>query len=1379
MLKSFTSPLLWRSLSWLTRLVIVATTAFALLIALAIIALRYFLLPDVEQFHDMITASVASAIGNTVSIGKIEGDWQGLQPHLNFTDVRILDKERQPALVFPSISSTVSWMSLFSAELRLASLEISRPELLIRRDTRGKIYIGNLLLSKQGDEKNMSDWLLHQSRMVVRDALVVWVDERRASPPLVLQQVNLRIENFFSHHLFALRAVPPLELATPLDVRGDLHGASFDDISDWNGQLFTQLDHTDLKAWRSWLDLPGEFRRGRGAMRGWLGIKDGKVAEFTADLDLRDVAIKLSEDLPEMDMIELRGRVGWNEVPDGFEISTRRFAMRLQDGIELRPTDFFFRTQTAGDRQAAGGEVRANQLQLETIASFARYIRLGDGLRTKLKAYAPRGKISNLEVKWQGAAEMPDSYKIKARLENIALLQVGEMPGFSGLTMDVDGNREIGRLSINSRQLKVDAPGVMRETLSFATLTGQAGWERKRGELTINVSNIAVANKDMAGNLYGSYQTKAGTKGVLDLTGKLTRGDIRSAARYTPLIALHREGNDWLNGALLAGHTEDFRIRIKGNLSDFPQDGTKNVILKIGAHARDAVVEIGKDWPRIENITGEFQINGNKLEVKSSSANIMGARLQNVSVTMPDMLSPSLPLEVRGEADAPSNEFLKFIQQSPVRGYIDGFTDGISASGNSHLILFSRIPLLGSNPVKVAGNIRMQDNDIELGEDVPLLRNTRGVLSFTESGMQAKGVTADILGGPASINIQTVEGGAVQATLQGRSDIDALRKREPHPVLDYLHGSTEWEADIKVLKKSAQVILKSELRGISSSLPQPFTKQDYEVIPVRIEKSGVSDGRDVITMKLGKLLNARLVRHEENGSMVIKQGIIDLGERSPGKNVRPESIRGRGGVWLQGRLPLVSIQGWERLAGDSGKAMPALPIAGASLHIDKLEGYGLNVSDLRVNAARHGEAMDVQLSSSMLSGEVGWLPHGFEKKGKLTARLLTLTLFADIAQPSISSKQEESAPSAKDNKSDRKPPRDGVAEQSDETTSQSTSPSKNAGQVAGYGAGGAAGQLLPQSAGFAGNVSQLHPKNLPAIELAIEDLQVKGKQVGRFELVGHPDGKDWRMRRLHITNPDGSLMGDGIWYGVSPSIGSSSFSPAFGKDETILPQGGPDSNTMQSQVSLQLDISDAGKMLARYGYPNTVKGGSGKLVSNLTWTGSPEEFNYASLNGTLKLDTGKGRFIKMKPGVGKLLSVLSLQALPKHITLDFNDVFSEGFQFDNINGNATIKNGLIDTQDFHIDGSSAKVTLKGSVDLNTETQDLRVKVLPTLGDSVSLIGAFVISPAVGIGSLIANKILGNPLDKMVSFEYNVRGTWSDPEVVKVVRVQPQQNNTSE
>ena len=1312
----FPIRLLWLSLSLLTRLVVVVTAIMAMMFALAIIALRYYLLPDIELYHDKITTSLSRAIGNTVTVGRIEGDWLGLQPRLKLTDVRILDDQQQPALVLPGVNGCVSWMSLFTAELRLVSLEVFRPELLIRRDVDGEFFLGDLALDKHGEENDMSDWLLHQSKMVVHDAFIVWLDERRAAPPLILQKVNLRIENFFNRHRFALRALPPENLATPLDVRGNFMGDSFDNFGTWRGQIFTQLDYTDVIAWRPWLDLPDEFSNGRGALRGWFGFEKGTLVRITTDLELRDVVTKLAEDVPAMKVLELRGRAGWQNISDDFEISASKLGVRLTNGIVLPPTDFYFRNQTAGDGHPVGGEIRANELQLEVLAALVKYLPLQAEFKAKLEAYAPSGKVSNLAAEWQGQIEKPKGYKIKGNFDNLGLHQVGKMPGFSGLTLDVVGNEARGRLNIISRQLKVDAPGIMREPLLFDTLTGQGGWQHKAGELLIKVDNVAVSNKDLAGNLYGSYQTLAGTRGVLDLTAKLTRGDIRRAARYTPLVALHQAGNDWLNGALLAGHTEDFRIRIKGNLSDFPLDGTKDARFNIGGHAQDAVLEFDKKWPRIENITGEFMIRGNRLEVKSPSANILGAHLRDVNVTIPNMMSADLPLVIRGEADAPSDEFLKFVQQSPVRGYIDGFTDGISASGNSQLALYARIPLLGAKKVEVSGNIRMRDNDIDLAKGIPRLRNTSGVLSFTESGMQVNNVSAQILGGPASINMKTIEGGAVHTTLKGHFDLDVLRSMSTSPLLDYLSGGADWDADITVAKKSAQMLVQSDLKGVSSSLPQPFTKPVDEVMNLRLEENSDGNDQDTIAVHLGNLLNAQLIRHKEKGEMVIKYGSINLGDTDKVQRTRLKQpvTKSKKGVRLTGSLPVFSIQGWEGLTGSSNQAVPALPINYVNLDVDRLIGYGLDVDSLSIEAVEQGEGMVARLSSANSMGKIEWQPHGYENVAKLSVRLSSVQL------------------------------------------------------------GKTQGQDSQQSKGLVRRVSQkkvgkLRPGSFPAFEFAIEDLKVKDQHIGRIELVGHPDGDDWRMRRLRITNPDGSLMGDGVW-SVAPVVGGSDVIPDF----VSTASGGIGSDGTHCQVNLQLQISDAGKILERSGYPGTVNKGSGKLISELKWSGAPNKFNNTSLNGTLNLDTGKGRFLKMNPGAGKLLSVLSLQDLPKHVALGFTDVFSEGFEFDNINGNAAIRNGVVNTDDFKIYGSSAKATIKGYVDLNKETQDLKVKILPTLGSSVSLIGAFAISPVVGIGSLIVNKVLGDPLDKLVSFEYNVSGTWSEPSVIKVGSKQPQQ-----
>jgi uncharacterized protein YhdP len=265
----------------------------------------------------------------------------------------------------------------------------------------------------------------------------------------------------------------------------------------------------------------------------------------------------------------------------------------------------------------------------------------------------------------------------------------------------------------------------------------------------------------------------------------------------------------------------------------------------------------------------------------------------------------------------------------------------------------------------------------------------------------------------------------------------------------------------------------------------------------------------------------------------------------------------------------------------------------------------------------------------------------------------------------------------------------------------------------------------------------------PAVDVAVEKLAYKGRQLGKLELELNAADGNVLLESLRLTNPDGVLNMTGKWQAVPE----------------------------QTQVNLRLDISDAGKILSRSGYPDSLKDGSGTLESNLHWSGAPDTFSNAKLNGMVSLKVGKGRFLKVDAGAAKLLGVLSLQSIPKRITLDFTDVFSEGFQFESITGNAQIVNGLLLTNDMKLTGSAAKVTLSGQVDMNRETQELKVRVLPSIGDNVSLL-AFAGGPAVGVGVLLANKILRDPLDKLVSFEYNVSGSWADPKVEKAGQAQP-------
>jgi len=1295
----------WKGFSHLSRIALVGAALFTLAAGGLLLGLRYWILPDIERYHGIITVSASQAIGQAVSIGKIEADWRGIRPHLLLTDVHILDKQGQTALALERVDNVVSWTTLMAGEVRLHSMELDRPNLVIRRDAKGLLHIAGVALSDKSSDKSLADWLLHQAHIVVRDARITWQDEQRATPVLAFDQVNLLIENsgFIggsrSRHRFALRALPPAELSAQLDVRGDFYGKGFDDLSTWRGQLYTQLGYADVGAWQKWLPLPAGFKRGIGALRGWADVEAGKAVRLTADLALENVLAQLADDLPPLDLRTLRGRVSWQETMQGLEVSTRKLSLQMNNGLLLQPTDFYLRLAAAKDKVPASGEVRANTLELSSLVGLMDYLPLERNLKKQLAEFAPQGQVSHLQAKWQGDAGKLARYDIKARFDQLSMKRTDKLPGFSGLSGEVDGSNTGGTLVLNAHKLTVDAPQIMPEPLAFDTLTAQGSWRSNKQGMEIRFSNVSVANVDLAGNIFGSYQTLPNSPGLIDLTILLTRGAVRHAGRYIPLAALDKETHAWIRNALLDGQADEFRLRLKGNLNDFPFPENKKGIFQIRMRAKGAAVEYASEWPLIDNITGELLIQGKRLEVTAPTAMTVGGRLQKVSVILPDMTSPDLLLQVRGDAVVETARCLDFIQKSPVRGYIDGFTDNMTARGKGKLNLQVDIPLRGSKPVTVFGSYHFADNEVSLGDGVPALYKANGELLFTESSMHTQNASAQILGGPATLAVQSGADGVVKASVRGKANMDALRKSAPHPLLRSMHGVSEWEAAVTVQKKLTEVLVTSNLVGLSSDLPAPFAKGADETIPLRFEMKSITAQQDVLTLQYGKLLAAKLLRRNEEGNWIIKRGTVNFGSTA--------NWLDREGVWLTGTVPQLSLEGWGGLVGASDGTQPSpqssplggggdrpfplrgkvgmgvvLPvsIAGANLQIQNLDAYGYKANDLRVNMRNRNGILTAQLASGEVNGKMSWHPEG---KGKLVARFRNLSLDKD-----------ESGKDAMH--------RSAAAGNSDENTAST---------------------------------------EFPALDLTVDDLTLKGKQLGRMELLAQQHGRDWLLERMRITNPDGVLTADGKW------------NMAAGK--------------VQTQVNLKLEISDAGKILARSGYPNSVKNGSGKLEGEFAWHGGPDEFSYATLDGTLKLDAGKGQFLKIDPGIGKLLGILSLQALPKHITLDFTDVFSEGFAFDSITGMAQIKQGVLSTNDFRIDGSAAKVTMLGQVDLSRETQNLRIRILPTVGNSVSLLGAFAAGPVVGLGTFIVNKLLREPLDKLASFEYNVTGTWADPNVAKV------------
>ena len=123
--------------------------AWAAFFAFAVIflSLRYWLLPNVEQYRGDIVAAISRSIGLEVKIGALATDWQGLRPRISISDVRIYDRDGREALVLPAVANVVGWRSLLARELRLHSFIIEGPKLAVRRDANGEIYVAGIRVS--------------------------------------------------------------------------------------------------------------------------------------------------------------------------------------------------------------------------------------------------------------------------------------------------------------------------------------------------------------------------------------------------------------------------------------------------------------------------------------------------------------------------------------------------------------------------------------------------------------------------------------------------------------------------------------------------------------------------------------------------------------------------------------------------------------------------------------------------------------------------------------------------------------------------------------------------------------------------------------------------------------------------------------------------------------------------------------------------------------------------------------------------------------------------------------------------------------------------------------------------------------------------------
>lgn len=1259
-----------KSLVWLYSVTTFLLWAVIIVVASVVLALRYYVLPHAKDYHHDIARYVSQAVGQRVVIGDIRAGWAGLNPYLDLYKIDLYDAQGRPALSLDHVETSLSWFSLILGEPRLADLEIHQPSLTIRRAADGTVFIAGISLNEPG-ESDFPNWLLRQSSISVDNATVVWQDDLRKAPPLALNKLSLSIssppwEALLGHHRFGLRATPSAGSSAPIDLRGNVWGKNVDNIQEWHGTLYARMEGTDIAAWSNWIDYPVDLVEGLGATQFWLDFADGHTGNITADLLFANVRTRLGDNMPVATLQTLSGRMAWRRLDDGHELRGDNIKLSAANGFNMKQGRLRLESRMRNGKEVMEGEVSLDEVGLEQFAAFAANLPLGKELQDQLTGFAPKGRLENTKFTWQGDRSAIRQYSLRSHFAGLGISPMRGIPGFSGLSGDLTATESGGNLTIAAKNAQLNLKDALRWPIPADKLDGHVGWKTGNGVTEVQVSDLAIASQHLNGKLNASYRYDGKKGGYLDLNGKFGNADGKYAPFYYPLI-LGKDTLDWLDRSILKAHGEDINIVIKGYLDDFPYRDSRSGEFKVSARITDGVLDYAEDWPKIDDLQLDILFHGDRMDLTVEQGRIFGSHIvRGAKVSIP-ALNAELPVvQIQGEVQASAADALKFVNSSPVAEAIDHFTDGMQAGGAGRVQLEINLPIDNTELTKVKGSYTVNNGTLNGDADFPPLDHINGKLMFTESSLRAQNVAANIYGGPGQFSLETGSNGRIKITANGHINENGLRQAFDHPLLQKVHGSTDWNADINLHEHLTNISVRSQLTGLSASLPPPFSKAAADGVPFSLDIQQRTPEQSVLSASYGNVVSAKLLRNDSKGVRTVERGEVNFGGKA--------ELPAQRGIVVNGKLAHLDWDPWSDLMDKLGTgAHPTAPepeIAGANLDIGTLDIFDRRINTVSLAAKSAIDGWTAKLQSKEITGDVRWLSAG---KGKVLARLKSLT----VPGPAPAKMGEPD----------------------------------DAGKTSDY----------------------------PALDIVAENFEAKDKKLGRLELLANQQGPDWNIEKLKLSNADGTLILDGEWHGWKRRPNTS--------------------------LNINWDIDDLGKTLERFGYPDTIKGGSATLSGQLKWPGSPHEFSLPGLGGNLTLEAKRGQFLKIQPGVGRLLGVLSLQTLPRRLLFDFRDVFNDGFAFDQIGGNVRISQGVLKSDDFRMEGPAAKVAISGETNLDRETLNLHVKVSPSISDSLSL-AAFAGGPAVGAAAFVAQKLLKDPFNKLASYQYDIGGTWDDPQELK-------------
>lgn len=1298
--------------------------------------LHFLIVPRISEWRPELETLASRTLGVPVSIGSLAARREGLVPTFELGDVVLHDPvSGSEALHLHRVVIAVSAHSLMT--LGVEQIYVEAPDLTVRRAPDGQVFIAGMAVPASSGRSSGADWIFSQPEIAIRHGKLQWVDEMRQVPPLQLEEVDLVLRNKGWGHALRVDVTPPKEWGQRFTVMGSfrepLLSVHEGRLERWSGQAYLDFAHIDLSQLGQYLG-PQEWKlqQGNGAVRAWLEIGRGQPVGVVADVSVQALQLQWQDQPKPLQLQALHGRLSARS-QNGYHFAVQGLSFTASDGLSWPRGDFSLNYVPTGapgqGNQGEHGELLADGIDLAIAAQLLQRLPVPESVQSRLQALQPGGQLRQLKLSWRGPAQQPAQFKASGVLEQLSLRSqpsaqgphsIG-MPGFSGLSGSFTLDQDSGEANLTK------APGVASAVLSFPgvfedpdialdQLEAGLRWQLQGQSIKVQLPKLRFANEDTAGQAHATWQTGAGSEaqprfpGILDLQGQLSRANGARIYRYLPQD-LGSDALRYVREAITSGQASAVNFRVKGELDHVPFE-------KPGR--------------------GDFHISAQVHDVNYQF--VPGYLLGPGEKPWPPLtrLAGELVFDRNSMTVRKAKGFLghtAIVVDEAQAGVSDWNQTEVEVTAKAHGALAEMLNVVQASALSgltahVLDNSRATGNaGLHLKLHLPTMHMERskvqGELSLAGNMLQLmpEVPTLSQLRGSVQFSETGFQLSGVQAqALGGEVRLEGGMKPGGEPVQIRAEGL----ATAQGLRDSKEL---GELAGLARQL-QGQARYGLQ-IKVRHSVPEISLQSDLVGMAvqlpapLGKAADMPLLLRVNRLVPAVPKPLTDqisLQWGSNGAALLERDISGE-----QARVRRGSVE-W--LAG--GKAEASLPSSGLQARVQ------LPVLDLDAWSGLRPEKAG---GAAVRAEEESWrqfLPQQLALKAqevKLHGRSLhdvSLQLsHADRAWTSQIQAKELAGRIEYREASAQEPGGLVIAKLSRLAVPEGED------------------EALDAAAAQQSAVSEL-----PSLQISVDDFQLGKRSLGSVDvqarnhwLAAGAGQSEWQLSRFNISTPEAVLTAQGHW-----SMRSSD-----------------KKHPGQTQLQFQLNLRDVGKLLNRFDMPGVVANGQGAMQGEVSWTGSPVAPDFKTLSGAVHLDVQKGQFLKADPGLAKLLGVLSLQALPRRLTLDFRDVFRNGFSFDFMRGDVNIQRGIARTNNMQMKGVNAAVLMEGSADIDQETQDLHVVVVPEINALSASLVATAINPLVGLSSFLAQMVLRGPLIAATTKEFHIHGSWEDPQVTELPR----------